>query len=111
MAGAVFEKGNASPTDGLNSMFILVFAFIGTVLKSITTCWYKFSEETGVSPFKVVVKTDVLADAPCVRIIGLVLGVDKTIFIFVKSIAGAPGERPIVNLMSSIPADGLDAMP
>ena len=46
------------------------------------------------------VKTVWLEVLPWVRITGAVLGVEKTTFNFVKSVAGAPGARPMENLIS-----------
>jgi hypothetical protein len=121
VAGAVFVNDNAAPTEGLTSMFILVFAFIGSVLKAIWIILLSSIPLTGIAmgpdsrrflpPTNFVVNTVVLAVSPCVRTIELVFVVEKRIFIFVKSIGGAPWTRPIANLISSIPADGSDASP
>lgn len=92
-------------------MFITVFAGNGAVLKEISTCSFAFIELAFETPFNFVVKMEVVAVVPCVSIIGVVLGVENTIFIFVKSIGNVPGARPIVNLISSIPAEGLEANP
>ena len=115
------ENGNAAPIAGLNSIFILVFAFIGSVLKAIWIRLLSSIPLTGIAigpdsrrflpPTNFVVNTVVLAVSPCVRTIELVFVVEKRIFIFVKSIDGAPWTRPIANLISSIPADGSDASP
>jgi len=54
---------------------------------------------------------EVVAVAPYVSVIGVVLGAENSIFIFVKSIRNAPGAGLKVNLISVIPADGLEASP
>ena len=61
-------------------MFIRVFAVTGTVLKEISTCSFAFIESVLSTPFNFVVKMEVVAVVPCVSIIGVVLGVENTIF-------------------------------
>jgi hypothetical protein len=46
-----------------------------------------------------------------VRVTGKEPGVEKTICNVVRSSAGLQGSRPMVNLISSIPASGADARP
>jgi len=54
---------------------------------------------------------EVVAVAPCARIMGEIVGVETTILLRVKSTGAAPGASPIENLISSIPVDGLEASP
>jgi hypothetical protein len=97
-AGAVFSNGNGAPTDGLISMFILVVADIGDTKKLISTCSLEFNAVTALPP-SLVVNTVVFAVAPCVRVIGVVSGVEKTILRVDKSIADAPGARLMGNVI------------
>jgi hypothetical protein len=58
------------------------------------TCSLAFIELTLEAP-NLAVKLEVVAVAPCVRVIGVVLGVENIIFIVFKSIGIALGARPI----------------
>jgi hypothetical protein len=58
-----------------------------------------------------VVKKLVDALVAYMRGTGGAFGVEKVICNFVKSIAGAPGARPIANVISSIPSEGWEASP
>lgn len=107
----VFENGNEAPTEGRNSIFILVFADTAGTLKAISIRSLALIEFALVAPFNLVVKMEVVAVVPCARIMGEIVGVEKTILMRVKSTGAAPGASPIENLISSIPVDGLEASP
>ena len=101
--GVVFEKGNAAPTPGLISRLTRVLAGTGVTLKATSICWFCAMElRLGPAPPSLAensVRDELL---PSVRMTGAVEGVEKTTFNFVKSIVGAPGARPMENLISVI---------
>jgi hypothetical protein len=106
----IFEKGNAAPTDGLISIVTGVFIGTGITLKTISICWFCTMElRLGPEPPSLAVNTVSEALAPWERITRFEFGVEKAIVNFVKSTGGAPGARPIENLISEIVASLADS--
>jgi len=105
VAGVVFENGSEAPTAGCISIFILVFAGTYSVRKLTSACCPESIELTTVpTPFIFVVNPVSLAvELVHDRITGVIVGVEKTILSFDKSIDGVPGTRPMENRISLIP--------
>ena len=87
VSGVVFENANGASDSGLSSINILVFAGTCAVSKVISIGSLTFNEMTELRP-NFVENESVEAYVSQVRIFGWVLAVEKTIFIFVKSIGG-----------------------
>lgn len=105
VAGVIFEKGNAAPTGGLISIVTGVFTKTGVTLKASSICWFCTMESRlGPEPPSLAVNTVSEAFVPWDRITRFEFGVEKAMVNFVKSTGGAPGARPIKNLISVIVA-------